>query len=97
MGKTTVALKIVNRFSSQKIMDQFEKEMSIMSQVCHHNIVEIYGILREGIQKVMKVVFYISIFLYRTILPSIGDGIFIIWRLENIPQCMLRHPYHKYI
>ena len=48
MGKTTVALKIVSRFSSQKVTDQFENEMSIMSQVCHPNIVKVHGILREG-------------------------------------------------
>ena len=48
MGKTTVALKIVKRFSSQKVTDQFENEMSIVSQVYHHNIVRVYGILREG-------------------------------------------------
>ena len=49
MGKTTVALKVVRRFSSQKVMDQFEDEMSIMSQVYHHNIVRVHGILTEGI------------------------------------------------
>jgi hypothetical protein len=48
IGKTTVALKIVRRFSSQMVMDQFEDEMSIMSQVYHHNIVRVHGILREG-------------------------------------------------
>ena len=50
MGKITVAIKIIKRFSSQKVMDQFEKEMSIMSQVCHTNIVQVHGILREGIE-----------------------------------------------
>ena len=48
MGKTTVALKIINRFSSQDVMDQFEDEMSIMSQFYHRNIVKVFGILREG-------------------------------------------------
>ena len=48
MGNTTVALKIIKRFSSKKVMDQFENEMSIMTNVSHHNIVRIHGILREG-------------------------------------------------
>ena len=41
MGNTTVALKIIKRFSSKKVMDQFENEMSIMTNVSHHNIVRI--------------------------------------------------------
>ena len=48
MSNTTVAVKIIKRFSSQKVMEQFENEMTIMSQVSHHNIVRIHGILREG-------------------------------------------------
>ena len=49
MNDTTVAIKVIKRYSSQKVMDQFEKEMSIMSQVSHNNIVRLYGILSEGI------------------------------------------------
>ena len=48
MSNKTVAVKIIKRFSSQKVMHQFENEMSIMSQVSHHNIVRIHGIIREG-------------------------------------------------
>ena len=49
MGSTAVAVKIVKQYSSKKVMEQFEKEMSIMSQVSHTNIVTLFGIIREGI------------------------------------------------
>ena len=49
MGSTTVAVKIIKRFSSQKVMNQFENEMTIMSQVSHPNIVRLHGIIRDGI------------------------------------------------
>ena len=48
MGMTTVAVKVVKRYSSQKVMEQFENEMSIMSQVSHNNIVRLHGIISEG-------------------------------------------------
>ena len=48
LGKQIVALKVVGKYSSQEVMDQFENEMSTISQVCHPNIVQVYGILREG-------------------------------------------------
>ena len=49
MGKTTVAVKIVKQYTFRSIMDQFEREMSIMSQVSHTNIVTLLGIIREGL------------------------------------------------
>ena len=49
MGSTAVAVKIVKQYSSKKVMEQFEREMSIMSQVSHTNIVTLFGIIREGI------------------------------------------------
>ena len=45
MGKTTVALKIIKKYASEKV---FEREMSIMAQVTHNNIVTLHGIIREG-------------------------------------------------
>ena len=48
MGNTAVAVKIVKQYSSKKVMEQFEKEMTIMSQVSHTNIVTLFGIIREG-------------------------------------------------
>ena len=49
IGSTAVAVKIVKHYSSKKVMEQFEKEMTIMSQVSHTNIVTLFGIIREGI------------------------------------------------
>ena len=49
MGSTAVAVKIVKQYSSKKVMEQFEREMTIMSQVSHTNIVTLFGIIREGI------------------------------------------------
>ena len=48
MGKTTVALKIIKKYASERVMEQFEREMSIMAQVTHNNIVTLHGIIREG-------------------------------------------------
>ena len=48
MNKSTVAVKVIKRYSSKRVKDQFENEMSIMSQVSHHNIIRLHGILREG-------------------------------------------------
>ena len=48
MNKMTVAVKVIKRFSSKKVMEQFENEMSIMSQVSHNNIVRLHGIINEG-------------------------------------------------
>ena len=49
MGSRAVAVKIVKQYSSKKVMEQFEREMNIMSQVSHTNIVTLFGIIREGI------------------------------------------------
>lgn len=81
--KTTVAIKIVKRYSSQKVMDEFEKEMSIMSQICHNNIVRLYGIITEGIiygmidVRIQPSILYI---LYRSVFSSNGDGVPTLWK-----------------
>ena len=49
MGRTTVTVKRVKQYTSRSVMDQFEREMSIMSQVSHTNIVTLFGIIREGL------------------------------------------------
>ena len=46
MGSMTVAVKIVKQYTSRSVMDQFEREMSIISQVSHTNIVTLFGIIR---------------------------------------------------
>jgi tRNA A-37 threonylcarbamoyl transferase component Bud32 len=48
MDNTTVAIKVIKRFSSVKVMSQFEREMTTMTQVSHHNLVKLHGIMREG-------------------------------------------------
>ena len=49
MQKNTVAVKVTKKYSSEKAMSDFQNEMSIMSEVAHHNIVRLYGIIYEGI------------------------------------------------
>ena len=48
MRSNIVAVKVTKRFSSEKVMRDFQNEMSIMSEVAHPNIVRLYGIIREG-------------------------------------------------
>jgi serine/threonine protein kinase len=48
MNRCTVAVKVIKRYSSKRVKEQFENEMSIMSQVSHHNIVRLHGIIRDG-------------------------------------------------
>ena len=48
MNAFTVAVKVIKKYSSKRVRDQFENEMSIMSQVSHNNIVRLHGIIREG-------------------------------------------------
>ena len=55
MNTFTVAVKVIKRYSSQQVKDQFENEMSIMSQVSHNNIVRLHGIIREGEAMMAKI------------------------------------------
>ena len=48
MQTITVAVKVTKEYSSEKAMRDFQNEMSIMSEVAHHNIVRLYGIISEG-------------------------------------------------
>ena len=56
MDNTTVAIKVIKRFSSLKVMSQFEREMTTMTQVSHHNLVKLHGIMREGINLHVRIV-----------------------------------------
>ena len=49
MRTTTVAIKVTKKYSSEKAMCDFQNEMSIMSEVAHHNIVRLYGVISEGV------------------------------------------------
>ena len=48
MKDTIVAVKVTKKYSSEKVMSDFQNEMSIMSEVSHNNIVRLYGIINEG-------------------------------------------------
>ncbi|CAI8038073.1 hypothetical protein GBAR_LOCUS21225 [Geodia barretti] len=44
MNSNIVAVK---RYLTEETMDKFENEITIMSQVCHHNVIRLYGIYTE--------------------------------------------------
>lgn len=44
-----VAIKTIRRYDSQKEMDDFMREMTVMSQLIHPNIIHLYGIVKEGV------------------------------------------------
>ena len=43
-----VAVKMTKRTISDYLQESFMKEMTIMSQMMHPNIVRLYGIVNEG-------------------------------------------------
>ncbi len=45
-----VAVKTIKKYTDQKAHDDFLKEMGIMSQFVHPNIIKLYGIVQQGIQ-----------------------------------------------
>ena len=49
MRDVIVAIKVTKKFLSEKAMSDFKNEMSIMSEVCHNNVVRLYGIISEGV------------------------------------------------
>ena len=86
MSNTTVAIKIIKRFSSQKVMEQFENEMTIMTQVSHQNIVRIHGILREGSYTYDTYMLYILLTKYIPIGPFSPALV-----MEYLPHGNLKH------
>ena len=45
---TPVAIKMIKNTNSDNLQDSFLKEMRIMSQMMHPNIVRLYGLVTEG-------------------------------------------------
>ena len=45
--KIDIAIKVVKNLNDQRDRDDFEREQSIMSQMKHPNIVELYGIVYD--------------------------------------------------
>ena len=43
-----VAVKTAKKSSSSKEKEEFMREMTIMSQMMHPNIVRLYGVVQEG-------------------------------------------------
>lgn len=44
----SVAVKTAKKSTSAKEQEEFRKEMNIMSQMVHPNIVQLYGIIKDG-------------------------------------------------
>ena len=47
-----IAVKTAKKSSSKKEKEEFMREMTIMSQMMHPNIVRLYGVVQEGEEKV---------------------------------------------
>ena len=43
-----VAIKTIKKYESNKEMDNFLKEMNVMSKLLHPNIVRLFGIVQQG-------------------------------------------------
>ena len=70
MRTTTVAIKVTKKYSSEKAMRDFQNEMSIMSEVAHHNIVRLYGVISEGLCSTGICVIYIAAVTFHIICNS---------------------------
>ena len=94
MNRSTVAVKVIKRYSSKRVKEQFENEMSTMSQVSHHNIVRLHGIIRDGETSRDNILTYIlvDLILDRSSLACTGNGVFTKRRPQDIferksPKC----------
>lgn len=79
LGTVTVAVKTVKKYKSQKDTDDFQREMNMMLQMIHPNIVQIYGLVQEGIKSNIGLIEVISILWLTCRSPINGDGIFAVW------------------
>lgn len=43
-----VAIKTIKKYESTKEMDNFLKEMNVMSKLLHPNIVRLFGLVQQG-------------------------------------------------
>lgn len=46
-----VAVKTIRRYTSEKERQDFMREMAIMAQMMHPNIIQLYGLVNEGWQE----------------------------------------------
>ena len=46
-----VAVKTIRKYESEKEKEAFFKEMNVMSQLMHPNIVRLFGLVQQGIYK----------------------------------------------
>ena len=44
-----VAVKTIKKFKSEKETDDFLREMTVMSQMIHPNVVRLHGLVQQGI------------------------------------------------
>ena len=47
----TVAVKTIKKYESEKETNDFLREMDVMSQLLHPNIIKLYGIVQQGVWK----------------------------------------------
>lgn len=58
MEPISVAVKTVKKMSaSQKEEEEFRREMNVMSQMIHPNIVQLYGLVKDGMAAQLTVSF----------------------------------------
>lgn len=43
-----VAIKTIRQYTSGKVMDDFIREMTVMTQLIHPNIINLYGVVKES-------------------------------------------------
>ena len=51
-SRVTVAVKTIRRYTSEKERQDFMREMAIMAQMMHPNIIQLYGLVNEGWQSI---------------------------------------------
>ena len=50
-SRVTVAVKTIRRYTSEKERQDFMREMAIMAEMMHPNIIQLYGLVNEGWQE----------------------------------------------